>query len=303
MSRNNINTRRELAPVLACKHPVTGELRTITNSWRPSISVANVKRVEAFSDRLEAQLIDHIERFANKMIVVGCIAWLSNPYIIQALRQNASAVLLLVNDENYATWGNGKTHELYAALPRITEAPARLFAHLENTPMHGVHEVNYAPVRCIRGTGDALMHSKYLVFFAPKNANDSRPIPASVWTGSMNYTLKAKRNQENAVFIEDERLARFYFDDFVNSWMQSESLRIVDDPSKLAAAATDPNQDNPMSSQPPPSYTAEQRRLYAIRKSIIERRAKQIVSGPPKRKKKTTTVAAATLKPNKKRKK
>ena len=43
----------------------------------------------------------------------------------------------------------------------------------------------------------------------------------------MNYTKKASRNQENAVFIESELMAKFYFNDFVNSFLQSAPLRLT----------------------------------------------------------------------------
>jgi len=54
--------------------------------------------------------------------------------------------------------------ELYAQLPSIKEPLSVLFDHME-TPLRGICDSNYNPVRCIRNVGDALMHSKFLVFF------------------------------------------------------------------------------------------------------------------------------------------
>jgi hypothetical protein len=125
--------------------------------------------------------------------------------------------------------------ELFAQLPSIKEPLSVLFDHME-TPLRGINDSNYNPVRCIRNVGDALMHSKYLVFFRSVGYERAtgqetelvwRDVPSAVWTGSMNYTKKASRNQEKAVFIESELMATFYFIDFVNSFLRSAPLRLT----------------------------------------------------------------------------
>lgn len=230
---NNINARRRLDPVCVftddTKDPEAQQQKVFTNPWKSSIRILKPKSCSAFVDDLEMNLINHIATFGQNCIVVGCIAWLSNPRIIGAIRQHCSAALLLVNDENYATWGAGKCMALYKTLPHIKEPPNVLFDHLE-TPLAGIDKQEYLPVRCIRNTSDALMHSKYLVFFR-KQAYERkgtvvwRDVPTAVWTGSMNYTVKASRNQENAVFIESEAIAAFYFNDFAISFLKSAPLR------------------------------------------------------------------------------
>lgn len=232
-ANNNLNIRRATKAQVAAKGVENPKVQE--NPWKPAIAVQNVKQVAAFVGDLEQNLINHIRAHGNNNLVVGCVAWFSNPRIVEAIAQHCSSVLLLVNDENYSTWGNGKNIELYKRLPQIQCSLKELFGHL-NTPLNMWDTSNYAPVRCIRTTGDALMHSKYLIFFKTRGFEEFnsttgqteivwKQVPASVWTGSMNYTIKASRNQENAVFIESEAIAQFYFNDFANSFGQSESLR------------------------------------------------------------------------------
>lgn len=227
---NNINARRSFTPKVAvnCDDEPGGKV-VVENPWKSAIKVENVKQVSAFVGDLETHLIRMIETYGNNSILVGCVAWLSNPRIIEAMKTHCREVLLLVNDENYATWGNGKNAELYQRLPHITHSLRELFGHL-NTPLGQFDTKNYDPVRCIRNTGDALMHSKYIIFFKPMAFETEygfiyRDIPAAVWTGSMNYTIKASRNQENAVFIESELIARFFFHDFACSFLTSAPIR------------------------------------------------------------------------------
>jgi len=49
--------------------------------------------------------------------------------------------------------------------------------------------------------------------------------PVAFWTGSMNFTENSKNNQENAMYIENEILAKHYFDDFALSFKNSARLR------------------------------------------------------------------------------
>lgn len=270
MAATNINIRRQTKALVTIKQDTnpdkpenpfyTAPTPVYHNPWMPSISVTNVSKVSAFSDNLEETLVEHIHNFVKGGLVVGCIAWLSNPKIIHALSTHSKGVLILVNDENYSVWGSGKCMDLYAQLPIVKDSFETLFDHME-TPLRGVkngNEVTYKPVRCIRNTGDALMHDKFLVFFKQVCYERRDPygnttmvwrnVPYSVWTGSMNMTKKASRNQENAVFIENENIATFYFNTFVNSFMQSAPLRTTGGSSSGAV-----NDDRAATASPIPS--------------------------------------------------
>jgi hypothetical protein len=174
-----------------------------------------------------------------------------------------------VNDENYASWGNGKVTELYTRLPGIKQSLKELFGHLDS-PLGHMDNKNYAPVRCMRNVGDALMHSKYVIFFKPMAFETEygfiyKDIPFAVWTGSVNYTVKASRNKENAVFIESELIARFFFHDFANIFMHSGQLRL-DGPSSTNQVNNDA-----------PSYRPPNRFATPISPGIVKKKSKPAV--------------------------
>lgn len=270
---NNLNTRRIMKEHIA---PVgMSDAHAIENPWKPSIESYDVKRVAAFVSDLEQNLVETIALHGNNSLVVGCVAWFSNPRIVEALAKHCSACLLLVNDENYTTWGNGKTLELYKKLPHIKNSLRELFGHL-NSPLGMFDTQRYDPVRCVRNAGDCLMHSKYLVFFKPMGVEVQDPItrrtewvwknmPTAVWTGSMNYTIKASRNQENAVLIEDDNIARFYFNDFATTFMQSGALRTE------GASSTDQVNNDSAPAPLAPSYRASHPKLYAPKPASMVR--------------------------------
>ena len=254
------NTAASRFPLSIAPSTASPAVVSMENPWRPSISVGNVAKVSAFVGNLVENLVHHIEVYGRNSILVGCFAWLSNPIIIDAIAKNCSGALILVNDENFASWGNGKNIDLYKRLPHIKKPLNELFGHLD-TPLKMWNKQNYDPVRCIKNTGDALMHSKYFVFFTPVAVEKRNPysgemelvwqdVPTSVWTGSMNGTIKSSRNQENAVFIESEHIARFYFNDFASSFIPSEPLRITGKASSFGGGGTNVNNDTPVQQSP-----------------------------------------------------
>lgn len=88
-------------------------------------------------------------------------------------------------------------------------------------------------VRCVGVGGQRnrpRMHDKFLVFCKeePECASDvlygSAIKPFAVWTGSFNFTRNATQSFENAVYIEDVKIARAYFDEFQQIAALSEPL-------------------------------------------------------------------------------
>lgn len=205
--------------------------KRVANPWKPAVTVENVQCIDFYFDDIEAELLEVLTVFGSGKVVVGCVAWLSNPRIIRAL-SHCAYVLLLVNDEDYSKWGNGRIPELYEQLPMGTQSPCSVFGHLD-TPLNLLDCAgNYPPVWTLSSRGsNALMHSKYLVFFDTPVVDErgggtgARIAPRAVWTGSFNFTKNASCNQENAQFIEDARVAKAYFQDFANSFIRAQPIR------------------------------------------------------------------------------
>lgn len=200
--------------------------KSVQSTYKDHTISRNVSQVSVFTDNLHTHLTALMDRMVPGRIVVGCIAWLSDKLLIKSLSR-AKGVLFVVNDENYGKWGNGKTIRTYAPLPTFKQPLHQVFAHLE-TPLKLLDDARdktcaYGPVRAYgsashNGNGP-LMHSKYIVFF------DEHDRPASLWMGSMNGTMKSKRNQEIGCFIDDRNVAQHCFADFGNTFVVSKPLR------------------------------------------------------------------------------
>lgn len=198
----------------------------VVNPWRMHGVLKEMPRNwEVHFDDLKPALMAAIERLGQGAIVVGCVAWLSDIDIMETMRRHCRTILIVVNNEDYGSWGHthaGPLTRFYKQLPGPTTSLNRLFAKVPKTIATTLFTDGtiYEPVRSAGAGHGELMHSKYLVFFDPRTDQ-----PAAVWTGSMNMTHNSTCNQENAQLIESSELARYYFNDFLNTFLVSETLR------------------------------------------------------------------------------
>jgi hypothetical protein len=69
-----------------------------------------------------------------------------------------------------------------------------------------------------------ILHSKYLIPCYWEGIN-TQFTPLGVFTGSYNYTMNARQNQENVVWIASEDEGNIYLNDFVRSFAVSRPIR------------------------------------------------------------------------------
>jgi hypothetical protein len=203
----NLNIQRDLPKTFVCNGQV------IHNPFKPITAARDVKSCTCYhsvynidsSGKLRSNLIDGLVKVIRtygasknenkKRSVVGCVAWLNNPDVLNALK-DCLRVAIIVNGENYKVFGNGKMLEEYAKLPKFNEPLGVAFSHLhsvldgiENNRTKG--KSKYASVRAFgnaafstttgapRTKGNkggamgskkngGLEHNKYLVFFEEK---------------------------------------------------------------------------------------------------------------------------------------
>lgn len=197
-----------------------GDERPLVNLWESAKTFENVNSVTVYFCDFRENFIALMNNLSHggkrKLTVVGCVAWFSDPQIVECLAACCQSIFFLVNDEDFSVWGNGKTPLLYDQLP-WSEVPINtLFQHLNDVfaPLTG----QYAPVRCVKSgdgaRGRFLMHNKYVIFLQ----TDSHGLLqcTGVWLGSVNFTKNASNNLESAFYVEDERVATSVFHDFSN---------------------------------------------------------------------------------------
>ena len=229
----------------------------IVNPTR-EVSLAGDTRAIAYFRDLETPLLQHI-READA--VVGCVAWLTNLKVLEALATKRAASIL-VQKEDFLRPDRGPLHlDWKERLRRHYEAiqPIRAPGHLDAGWLEvrsmeigaGAGEAVYSVgLRCIgHHQSDARtmprMHHKFIVFLRDRSESDPEvrdgawPYhPYALWTGSYNITCNGNASLENAIFIQDSVLAGAYCDEWAQLVEVSEPL---DWSSKYAAPEIDYN--------------------------------------------------------------
>ena len=223
-------------------NPFTG--RQDMNTW----CINDEHRAEPLSDPSccsgETEVVfrsvrDRLLRFIDESpAVVGCVAWLTCPTILRAL-SSRKMVSLIVQKEDFLKPD-------LAASPRWQKELRRLYAALPKGCRYDVGGLVSAlcycgdsrldPVRCTgnhnadRNPVHPRMHHKFIV-----RCEERRRLidgrferidlePLSVWTGSFNFSKSAGYSLENAVIINNPRIARAYFDEWSQVCALSEPL-------------------------------------------------------------------------------
>jgi hypothetical protein len=196
--------------------------------------------LEAYFRDLE----DHVARHIKEAdAIVGCVAWLTSPRILDALASVKGGVSIIVQKEeflrpdlgvhSYATWRED-LRSRYAALRSLGCWPDTL--QMVTSALDERNRID--PVRCAgmvreKCPAQPRMHHKFLVFCRrtaarPKPVYEEGmrdwPTPYAVWTGSFNFTVNGSNSLENAVFIQSAPVAERYYQEWQNVAWISEPL-------------------------------------------------------------------------------
>lgn len=204
--------------------------------------------VEVFFKDLEANLVDKI---LAADAVVGCVAWLTNYRLLEALGKVSRGVNLVVQKEDFLRPDKTKTSKLRSAY-----AALKVLERWDSPGKHRGLSVCSSPadsaVRCVgnhnsdKAPAHPRMHHKFVAFLravtvqVPKERlvrngqgtfekamrlEESTTFkPYAVWTGSFNFTDNATRSFENAVYIEDEAVAQAFANEHSQILALSEEL-------------------------------------------------------------------------------
>lgn len=184
-----------------------------------------------FNDACEPELVNAIGKYD---VVVGCVAWVSSESVLHALAQKKCVSIVLQKEDFLRPdfIGKEQLRELYSQCRGGTRYD------FTDSLVGGLSyngDPSFDPFRCVgvKNANDRinpLMHHKFLVFgrFARAGGKvsgyDSIFVPEAVWTGSMNMSRNANRSFENALFVEDTRLAHIYYQEWSQIMALSEPL-------------------------------------------------------------------------------
>jgi hypothetical protein len=209
-----------------------------------SIQSGRNAKLTAHFNHLETRLIEYIHA-NNVTFVVGCVAWITNFRILEALSAKAGCLFVVQSEEFGGSSGQSDESESRASYTsnyktRLKKAyddikPLPLLGNTFSKELCDIvppYELltdtsklahPYA-IRCAgveRQPGvetNPKMHHKFAVFLNPQG------IPIGAWTGSFNWSNCGTKSYENAVYIQDQTVVQGFFAEFIQVLLQSKEL-------------------------------------------------------------------------------
>lgn len=139
-----------------------------------------------FDSEMKLILRRYIKKYGRNAPVVGCVAWMSDEYIINELSA-CDGVAIIVNREEYDSWGNGCVKRRYPKLKKMPKPMHVMFKHLGGVMLNVDTHVKTGssslyPVRAFGNDSNSrkphkrrnaetedgfggLEHCKYVIFF------------------------------------------------------------------------------------------------------------------------------------------
>lgn len=195
-------------------------------------------QVQVYFRNLSSALISEIKKAD---VVLGCVAWLTDFLIIDALRGKDVAIVVQKEDflrPDLGASSDWKNH-LHARYNTLSCNIERYSFKNMICNLSVCSDITIEPIRCVgnynRDKSPAFprMHNKFMIFAKLVEAahniveeDNEYPImvPYAVWTGSFNMTLNAQKSLENAVLLKDPVLVDAYFQEFGQIFAISEQL-------------------------------------------------------------------------------
>jgi hypothetical protein len=162
--------------------------------------------------------------------VFGCVAWLTDKTILEALA-GKRWVSLLVQKEDFLRPDAAGQGDIRRAYARLGRAGARFELPGLISGMSTAADEDFAAVRCVgnhnssKSPAHPRMHHKFVVM-CDVDDTGSEPVfsPQKVWTGSFNFTHVGGLSLENAVVIADPVIAGAYLEEWSQVACLSEPL-------------------------------------------------------------------------------
>ncbi|WP_374028990.1 hypothetical protein [Bdellovibrio bacteriovorus] len=197
-----------------------------------SMSSGNIEVVfRNVKERLIAEIL-------RSEVVLGCVAWLTDSEILEALSKVSCSIV--VQKEDFLRPDLGVIDENWKANLRKSYDSLRFKSERYALPGVGgflstASDPGVGAVRCVgnhnsqKKSAFPRMHNKFVVFgkieVAPVERGYSEwVVPCSVWTGSYNFTKNAGRSFENAVILSGSEISSAYANEYAQIFALSESL-------------------------------------------------------------------------------
>ena len=187
-------------------------------------------QVQVFFRDLSSALISEIRKADA---VFGCVAWLTDFDILDAMRGKEVAIVVQKEDFLRPDIGAGSDWRMRLRTKYDALSCGLLRFAFSNmiSSLSTCGDSTIEPIRCVgnynreKTPAFPRMHNKFLVFAKVEDMSSmSVPVPYAVWTGSFNFTLNAQNSLENAIILRDTKLVEAYFSEFGQIMAISEQL-------------------------------------------------------------------------------
>ena len=208
------------------------------NKGLMSAPISSNALVECHFRNLQQVLLNEIEKAD---IVLGCVAWISDPLILESLNKRSTALIL---DSKVNRMGK-RLKDLYEQLKETDKEPIYRFMRegnrsgeylcntdLNNQPVEGAYSEDWnfeSGLYAVDGFY-RYMHHKFLILIkiTGKCSCGKNTYSPCVWTGSFNFTKNASKGLENAVIIRDNYISGSYLCEFLEVYQKhARQLNVV----------------------------------------------------------------------------
>ena len=177
------------------------EYRENSSSLSSNVYFSNIKN----------NLIKYLN-YATK--VYGCVAWLTDKDILTKLLDIPCTIIVQEED-----WESPSRRDTYNRYQELSPVPFSYFKQCEARLTCKIENYNEKSIRSIGIVNNpSRMHHKFLII-----ENQDKSI--GVWTGSFNITENASNSLENAIYIEDRKTIREFFNEFILLYCLSRELK------------------------------------------------------------------------------
>lgn len=205
-----------------------------------SVPCKTKAEIECHFRNLQQVLLNEIEQ---SDIVLGCVAWISDPIILESLTKRSTALIL---DSKVNRMGK-RLQGLYDDLQHTDKQPIYdmlvnglgserylYYTNKEDQPVKGsfAEDWNFESGLYAVDGFYQYMHHKFLVLIKeinPCSKCGKKMYQPTVWTGSFNFTKNASKGLENAVIIRDKFISASYLCEFLEIYRtHSRQVNVTD---------------------------------------------------------------------------
>lgn len=189
--------------------------------------IKNGNNIIPYFDDIEIHLLKYIN---ESTYIIGCVAWLTNENIIDAIIKKEGCKLI-VNKEEYLSSKLHHRNNRYCCNLRNKYDNIKDLCEIKIDKSNPIYNNLIEPLINTNKKGAILtcgivnnkckLHHKFIIFY-DKSLN-----PIGVWTGSYNLSVNSNYSLENVIFIKDEYVINEYLKEFIMISKKSEPYNWV----------------------------------------------------------------------------